>query len=361
MQSNTDEMDETACCNVIIWDVIISMIMSGFALAKYTDIHWILSIILGIVAGLIIGVLMMVRFLGTVIQLGFSIILSVGFMELLDKIFGIYKDLHKYSVQMWVIRILLVLIIFAIHLMFNNLMFGKMFGIIGEKSNKEHRKKRDKHYDNLEMEFYRTRFYNDKLDSIRDRLYTIADKKAISYEEWKKLNDVFMETVENYNSALRICKPYLSRPKEKCKNIDLIVTDIRNKNVLIDTNVKNLEQDLAAVEKRIAEEERKRSYQSRNNNYQEESHNYKKEEHNNSNKSDYEEKQNDDSNREQQSTEDTDVELFFAGCNDIESIGKRHRQLMKIYHPDNSNGDNEMCKKVQSAYERLCRKYKKNN
>ncbi len=48
---------------------------------------------------------------------------------------------------------------------------------------------------------------------------------------------------------------------------------------------------------------------------------------------------------------------LFSGCNDRESVVKRYHQLMKIYHPDNQNGDTTMSQKLQEAYDRELKKY----
>lgn len=341
-----------ACCNVIIWDIFISMIVSGFVFAKYMDIHWGLSIILGIIVGLFIGFLMMIRFLGTIIQFGFSIILSSGFIELLDNIFGIYKHIHKYSIQMWAIRVGLTLFIFAMHLVFNDLMFNNYFGIIGENLFKKiFNKKRNTYYDNVEMEFYRISTYKEKLNDIEDRLYKIAEKKAVSYEKWVQTHNVFEETVICYNNTINENKYYLTRPKKRCKDIALIFSDIQSKSLLMQKNIKYMEESLILFEKRMEEAQRERRQKKENYNYQEEN------AHNDSHQSKYGENQNSNNNK-QQDTEDIALIALFAGCNDKESLRKRYRELMKIYHPDNFNGDNEMCQKIQSIYEKLCNENK---
>lgn len=49
---------------------------------------------------------------------------------------------------------------------------------------------------------------------------------------------------------------------------------------------------------------------------------------------------------------------YFAGVNDLESLKKRYRDLLKIYHPDNQNGDESMSKQIQAEYEELLSKYR---
>ena len=46
-------------------------------------------------------------------------------------------------------------------------------------------------------------------------------------------------------------------------------------------------------------------------------------------------------------------ESLFNGCTNKDSLTKRYRNLMKIYHPDNGDGDMEMTKKIQNTYEEL--------
>ena len=51
------------------------------------------------------------------------------------------------------------------------------------------------------------------------------------------------------------------------------------------------------------------------------------------------------------------VKIFFRGVDDTESVKKRYRALLKIYHPDNMNGDNDLVLAINEEYERLLRFY----
>lgn len=51
------------------------------------------------------------------------------------------------------------------------------------------------------------------------------------------------------------------------------------------------------------------------------------------------------------------VKIFFKGVCDTESVKKRYRALLKIYHPDNMNGDNDIVLAINEEYERLLRFY----
>jgi len=49
--------------------------------------------------------------------------------------------------------------------------------------------------------------------------------------------------------------------------------------------------------------------------------------------------------------------MYFAGINDKESLKKRYHDLMKIYHPDNQNGNTQISKQIQEEYEELLKGY----
>ena len=46
-------------------------------------------------------------------------------------------------------------------------------------------------------------------------------------------------------------------------------------------------------------------------------------------------------------------ELFFCGVDSEESLKKRYKDLIKIYHPDNLNGDKNTIQEINTEYEKL--------
>lgn len=51
------------------------------------------------------------------------------------------------------------------------------------------------------------------------------------------------------------------------------------------------------------------------------------------------------------------VANYFNGCNSLESLQKRYKDLCKVYHPDMGNGSAEIFSEIQAAYENLKKKY----
>ena len=46
-------------------------------------------------------------------------------------------------------------------------------------------------------------------------------------------------------------------------------------------------------------------------------------------------------------------EVFFNGVNSEKSLKKRYKDLLKIYHPDNANGDTQTIQAIMREYNRL--------
>ena len=51
------------------------------------------------------------------------------------------------------------------------------------------------------------------------------------------------------------------------------------------------------------------------------------------------------------------VKIFFKGVDNAQNLKKRYRELLKIYHPDNVNGDNKLLQAIIDEYERLKKMY----
>lgn len=54
-----------------------------------------------------------------------------------------------------------------------------------------------------------------------------------------------------------------------------------------------------------------------------------------------------------------DISAFFRGVNNLLSLKKRYKDLIKIFHPDNVAGDKEIIQMINSEYESLKRSFDK--
>lgn len=59
------------------------------------------------------------------------------------------------------------------------------------------------------------------------------------------------------------------------------------------------------------------------------------------------------SNRVSKYGQNIDASYLFVGVNSYLGLRKRYRDLIKIFHPDNKDGDNAMAVAIKEAFERL--------
>ena len=53
----------------------------------------------------------------------------------------------------------------------------------------------------------------------------------------------------------------------------------------------------------------------------------------------------------------SNVKIFFKGVDDSTSLKKRYKDIMKIFHPDNTHGDTELIQAINQEYENQKRYY----
>ena len=61
---------------------------------------------------------------------------------------------------------------------------------------------------------------------------------------------------------------------------------------------------------------------------------------------------NNTSSEDKETQEDTHIS-FFQGCDSLESLNKRYRDLVKVYHPDSGNGNDKVFIEITEEYEKL--------
>ena len=61
---------------------------------------------------------------------------------------------------------------------------------------------------------------------------------------------------------------------------------------------------------------------------------------------------------EEKSSNVVKADMFFSGVGNKQSLKKRYKDLIKIYHPDNLDGDNNTIQEINSEYNKLCAVYK---
>ena len=52
-----------------------------------------------------------------------------------------------------------------------------------------------------------------------------------------------------------------------------------------------------------------------------------------------------------------EVRMLFRGIDNLDDLKKRHRELIKIFHPDNVNGDTSVIQEINRQFDELKMKY----
>ncbi len=53
----------------------------------------------------------------------------------------------------------------------------------------------------------------------------------------------------------------------------------------------------------------------------------------------------------------SNINIFFKGVSDSNSLKRRYKALLKIYHPDNMHGDKALLQAINDEYDKLTRYY----
>lgn len=127
--------------------------------------------------------------------------------------------------------------------------------------------------------------------------------------------------------------------KEFARRIEIEDRRLEQEKKLFDMKVKILEEELQKLATEKEHLEKQKAFYSRVNQYERESaHSY-----------------NDCFNA---GSNIVKGDMFFSGVGSEKSLKKRYKDLIKIYHPDNLDGDKDTIQEINSQYHKLCAVYK---
>lgn len=134
--------------------------------------------------------------------------------------------------------------------------------------------------------------------------------------------------------ALEEQRRKLQREKEEfARRIEIEDRRLEQQQKLFDMKVKILEEELIKLAAEKREFEQQKEFYSKVNEFEQESSGY---------------------------GNDFNVvkgDMFFAGVGSRSSLRKRYRNLIKIYHPDNIDGDNNTIQEINREYDQLSKAF----
>ncbi len=322
---------------VIGIEMIVIGILVGKAVYSFFDLSWQLSTLIAIFSAIVFVTLLMVKYLGFVLQAGMSILLTYIILELIDKFFHMSEDLSERPVELWIIRIVIGIIVLLI---LEGVLYMLKRDDYSRDSSKTTTYVHIKTADNVisgdytEEDIIKARGLSiisdiiNKLDSKYKEVESIGEKiRELEFNEMAidKLNEFLSEFNTGYRKILEIAAPYMT------KGSSYLVSSISNDVSELNKRYKNVENSVEDMKSLIREAEVHKEQRDKEQRKHQES-----------------------TNRKQDENLDT---TLFEGCNDIESLSKRYKKLMQLYHPDNMGGASEMAKKINNTYDILCKKY----
>lgn len=183
-----------------------------------------------------------------------------------------------------------------------------------------------------------------KLYVCQIEIYCIISDRQVLHRRNKKLCEEFIiMTFEEENRALEEQRRRLERERQEfTRRVEIEDRRLEQQQRLVDMKFHILEEELTklANEKRYVEKQKE--FYNRINDFEQK--NSKK-----SKTNDFE-KEN---NNKSKTNDFVAGELFFCGVGNEQSLKKRYKDLIKIYHPDNINGDNHVIQVINKEYDQL--------
>ena len=327
-------MDNGEGCNLIVFDLLICAILVTIMAHKKFDFT--VSLILGIGAGVLLVFLMTLKYVGIIIQ----IILGFAWGLL------IYDVINPSGIVGIVVIIISVILGELLHFAsYNQLMGDNYISVPTKKVTHVQVVESEELVRVNEQEQFRKRikiFYQRYLDAvetqkvINERVIEICRRWELDilFEEYSQFRfrvDPLWGSLENKRQAIYSASRFSQKVQELCfaeKYLESIVRQQINimqrykefKDYILLYNQKSTSQK--NTEQR---QEKENSANSKNVNNE----------------------------RKKQTIDDS----LFNGCTDKASLTKRYKELLKVYHPDNANGDQTMTIKITNTFNYLKTKY----
>lgn len=298
-------------------DFLLVAFLTGHTLL-YTKLHWhpVFCILGGLLACVILVFIMSIKFIGILVQVGFSAFWALLITALLNRLFH-FKDDPIWS---WTILIIAFLVVLGGHL--------STF-LTRKPSDKYIYRELPLSENNPIQHEYKILELNQRLSNVQENIQHAAEESSHLYdqamqilEDANEFSPILAELQFTVNTVISCIREKLNSYGEYLKRI----ANIQDPKEL-EWNIKEMENCFSSIHDKI-QELTKSINDALTEKYAQ-------------------------SQTQQNGTNSYYDESLFSGCTDKESLTKRYHSLMKTFHPDTGNGDLEMTQKIQLTYEKL--------
>lgn len=319
-------------CNLVILDFLICIIFVTYYLHSKADFELITSIFFGFLSGVLFFFLLNIPYIGFILQITLGVLWGL----IIFQIFLLFSLCGSDSVFGHIISIAFGILL---HIASFYELGGEIHFPLPSLPSKRTKKKNNKGQNQTSN--YDYIFFSDAYNKIRtldERLCHDAENLLneysrndldIFYREYSTYKTRFVALQKSFAQTLLMLRQiqdpsYVNQARDIMNELDDLQRQL-NTNIQITRQIQINRQKEEANNKKEHD-----SYSSKN--------------------------QQTDENINHQSTNNT-YESLFNGCNDLSSLTKRYKDLMKTFHPDNQNGDHEMTVKITNTYQYLKKKY----
>lgn len=318
------EDNVSSCCNLVIWDFLITMLFVGTLSSNaFPELSMFQCIIIGVLGGILMLLLMAIPILKHVILFLYSLFWSFGVYDLLDEFIHIsdYTPLWRYG-----IGLIIFLIVLVIH--FASAADLEMFdspsihhfdqGNQGYQTNYANKTSYSSPTIKMEIGECNEKFkyalslteFADK-NGLSDKYLPIKNFIRLNASKLVRQHNHLQRTLARYNKTLT---------ESSTQRLASVIDDtLLMLDEYIDTLTAMLE-DFAANSSADSEE--------------------------------YQQEQTGDAKQSSTSGNDSNSN-YFKGCDTIEKLNKRYHDLIKIYHSDSGNGNDEVFIAITEEYNHL--------
>lgn len=321
------ENNFSACCNLILWDLFITWLFTfGMASTYLPNLSTFQHVIIGLVGVFILMVLMVIPYIGPVIQVLFSVLWTAVAYYLIDQLFHI----SEYSI-LWRCGIGLIcfIIVVAIHFgsaedmdIFSFTRSTPLSNITYHNSSAKGVPDESSSYDmnissmhaslqeeisDCEKQYKLAISLSDTVTSLPDNPNTMPLKDFVKQDA--------SDLVRKYNHLVRNVDRY---------NKTLNDTMLQQLTSILDDCTLALDIYIDTLQEMLEE------YKETNANFQ-----------------------GAQSNNAQDTPKNAANSTYFKGCDTLDKLNKRYRDLVKIYHSDSGNGNDEIFVEVTEEYNTL--------
>jgi len=327
-----EEQKKGCGCNLVILDAIIIMLFCISAKLPETvpfEIHPVFRIMIGLALSTVLFLLLKIKFVGTALNIVLGLLYVFILYILIDDTpndrVGLLTNLYTNDpILWWTIIILSCLFFIGLHLAssanlgLNNIRRGEK---IVDDNMSDDSKIEDYHISNSAVNF-------------TEEYKKLINRRAVVITEFNNILDVargLCKNIENNNELITFFESVLAKTQSADEKIlgyiDLIgeineSTEHKATIKLIKNNIDLIESYHKEIQNRLNEELIKHN--------------------------------------ENVGSGNSGFSLF-AGCDTVEKLKKRYKELSKNYHPDTDSGDKEAMQIINSEYDRLLEEFKSKN